>query len=96
MPYGTVSGFTEIELLSDECPSIILVFPIPSLSMESNRDPTFQNNGYVVFLRNTVSEDSVHLNNHNHYHKEVYKPYMDYIHKVMHGFDNDVTVEVSD
>ena len=57
--------------------------------MERNIDPTCQKNGYVVFLRNTVSEESVHLKNHEHYHKEVYKPCMDYIHKVINGFDND-------
>ena len=39
---------------------------------------------------------SVHLKNNENYHKEVYKPYMDYICKVMHGFDNDEKVEVSD
>ena len=47
-------------------------------------------------MRNTVSEESVHLKNHENYHKEVYKPCMDYIRKVMHGFDNDKKVEVSD
>ena len=57
--------------------------------MERSRYPTCQKNGYVVFLRTTVSEESVHLNNHDHYHKKVYKPFMDYIRKVMHGFDND-------
>ena len=96
MTYGTVSGFIEREIISNECPSIILVFPIQGISMERNRDTTFQKNGYVVFLRNTVSEDSVHLNNHKHYDKELYNPCMDYIYKVMHGFDNDITVEVSD
>ena len=43
---------------------------------------------------NTVSEESGHLKNHEHYHKEVYNPYMYYICKVMYGFDNDVIVEV--
>ena len=62
--------------------------------MEMNRDTTFKNNEYVVFMRNTVSEESVHLNNHEHYHKEVYKPCMDYICKVMHVFDNDKKVEL--
>ena len=64
--------------------------------MERNRDPTCQKNGYVVFLRNTVSEESVNLKNHEHNYKEVYKPCMDYICKVMHGFDNYEKVEVSD
>ena len=31
--------------------------------MEMNRDPNCQKNGYIVFLRNIVSEESVHLNN---------------------------------
>ena len=57
--------------------------------MEINIDPTFQNNGYVLFLKNTVSEESIHLKNHEHYDKEVYKPCIDYIHKVMYGFYND-------
>ena len=47
-------------------------------------------------MRNTVSEESVNLKNHEHYQKEVYKPCVDYIGKVMHGFDNDKKVEVSD
>ena len=64
--------------------------------MERNRDPNFQKNGYVVFMRNIVPEESVHLNYHDRYHKEVYKPCMDYICKVMHGFDNDRKLEVSD
>ena len=64
--------------------------------MDSNRYPTCQKHGYVVFLRNTVSDESVHLKNHDHYHKELYRPCMYYIRKVMHGFDNDGTVEVSD
>ena len=52
----------------------------------------FQKNGYVVFLRNTVPEESFNLNNCEHYHKEVYKPCMYYIQKVMHRFDNDEKV----
>ena len=64
--------------------------------MERNRDPTCQKNGYVVFLRNTVPEESVHLNNCENYQKEVYNSCMDYISKVMHGSDPDGTVEVSD
>ena len=47
-------------------------------------------------MRNTVSEESVNLKNHEHYHREVYKPCMDYIGKVMHGFANDKKVVVSD
>ena len=31
--------------------------------MEMNRDPNCQRYGYIVFLRNNVSEESVHLNN---------------------------------
>ena len=88
-PYVTVSGLTEIELPSNECSSGILVVPIPGISIESNRGPTFQKSGYALFMINTVSDESVHLNNHEHYHKEVYKPCMDYICMVMHGFDND-------
>ena len=38
---------------------------------------------------NTVPEESIHLNNYENYHKEVYKKCMDYIRKVMHEFDND-------
>ena len=64
--------------------------------MERNRDPTCQNNRYVVFLRNTISAESVHLKNHENYHKELYKPFIYYILKVMHGFDHDGTVAVSD
>ena len=56
--------------------------------MERNMDPTFQENGYVLFTRNTVSKESVHLKNHEHYHKEVHNPCMDYICKVMNEFDN--------
>ena len=67
--YVTVSGLTERELPSNECPSGIIVVPVPVISMERNRDPTFYNNGYVVFLINTVSEESIHLNNHENYHK---------------------------
>ena len=93
--YVTVSGFIEIELPSNECPSVIIVVSIPGISMERSRDTTCQKNGYVVFLRNTVSEESFHLKNHYHYHKEVYKPCMDYIRKVMHGSYNDEKVEVS-
>ena len=54
-PYVTLSGFTERDLLSNGCPSVIIVVPIPGISMERNRDSTFQKNGYVVFMRNTVS-----------------------------------------
>ena len=64
--------------------------------MERSRDPNCQKNGYVVFMRNTVSEKSVCLKNHENYHKELYKLCMDYICKVMHGFDNDERLEVSD
>ena len=88
-PYVEVSGFTERELPSNERPSGILVVPIPAISMERNRDPTSKKNGYVVFLRNNVSDEYFHLKNHEHYHKEVYKTCMDCIRKVMHGFDND-------
>ena len=56
--------------------------------MERIRDPTCQKNGYVEFLKNTISEESVHLKNHEYYHKEVYNSCMNYICKVMHGFDN--------
>ena len=68
-PYFTVSGLTEIELPSNERPSGILVFPTPVLSMESNRETTFQNDGCVVFLINNISKEAVHLKNHEHYHK---------------------------
>ena len=72
--YVIVSGLTEIELPSNECTSGIIVVTIPGISMENSRDTTCQKNGYVVFMRNTVSEASVHLKNHEHYQKEVYKP----------------------
>ena len=88
-PCVTVSGVIERELPSNECPSGIIFVPVPGIFMEINRDPTCQNNGYVLFMKNTVSEDYVHLNNHEHYYKEVYKPCMGYICKVMHEFDND-------
>ena len=88
-PCVKVSVLTEREIPSNECPSEILVVPIPGLSMEMNRDPTFKKHGYVVFLRNNVSDESTHLKNHEHYHKEVYKPCMGYIRKVMHISDND-------
>ena len=88
-PYVAVSGLTEIELQSNECPSGIIVVPVRGISMESNRYPNCQKNGYVVFMINTVPEESFHLNNHDPYHKEVYNSCMDYICKVMHGFDND-------
>ena len=91
-PYVTVSGLTERGLPSNECPSGILVVSVPGLSMEWKRGKTCQNNGYVVFMRNTVSGESFHLKNHEHYHKEIYKPCMDYIHKVIHGFDKDGTL----
>ena len=94
--YVTVSGQTEIELPSNECPYEVIFVPIPGLSMERNRYPTFQKHGCVVFLINTVSEESIHLKNREHYHKEVYNPCMEYIHKVMHIFDNYGKVEVSD
>ena len=87
-PYVTVSGLTEIDLHSNECLYGIIVVPIPGISMERNRDPNFQKNGYVAFLINTVSEEYIHLKNHDHYHKELYKPCVDYICKVMHVFDN--------
>ena len=69
-PYVTVSGFIKRELPSDEFPSGILDVPIPVISMERNRYTTCQKNGYVAFLRNTVSEYSVHLKNLENYHKE--------------------------
>ena len=67
--YGTVSWLIERELPSNEFPYVIHFVPIPGLPTERNRDSTFQKNVYVLFLRNTVSEESVHLNNHEHYHK---------------------------
>ena len=60
--------------------------------MARNRNPTCQKNGYVVFIRNIVPEESVHLNSHGHYNKEVYNPFIYYIRKVMHVFDNDKKV----
>ena len=87
--YITVSGLTDRGLPSNECPYGILVVPIPDISVERNRYPTCQNNGYVVFIINTVSGESVHLKNHEHYNKEVYTPCMYYICKVIHIFDND-------
>ena len=74
----------------------ILAVPIPGIYTQNNRDPTFQKNEYVIFMRNTVPEEYVHLKNHEHYHKEVYNPCMDYIRKLMHGFDNDKILELSD
>ena len=47
--YVTASGLTERELPSNEYPSGIIGVPIPGLSIEKYRDPTFQNNGYVIF-----------------------------------------------
>ena len=70
-PYVTVSIFTERELPSNDCPYGIRVVPIPGLSVERNRDPTYYNNGYIIFLENNVSEDSVRLKNHENYHKEI-------------------------
>ena len=67
--YFIVSGLKERKLTSNEFPSGILVVPIPGISMERNRDPTFQKNGYVIFMSNTVTEESFHLNNHEHYQK---------------------------
>ena len=67
--YLTVSGLTERDLTSNECSSGIMVVSIPGISMERSRDPTCQNNGYVVFMRNTVSEDPFYLKNHDNYHK---------------------------
>ena len=60
-PYVKLSGLTERYLPPNEFPYVILVVPIPGLSMERNRYPTCQKNGYVVFLRNTVSEEYIHL-----------------------------------
>eukprot|EP00957_Ditylum_brightwellii_P119556 9122229-Ditylum_brightwellii.AAC.1 len=37
---------------------------IAGLCMERNRDPSCEKVGYVIFLRNTRSEESVHLHNH--------------------------------
>ena len=56
-PHVKVSVLTERYLPSNECPSGILVVTIPVLSMERNRYPTFHKNGYVIFLRNAVSEE---------------------------------------
>ena len=64
--YVTVSGLTESNIPSNECLSGIIVVPIQVISMERNRDPNCQKNGYVVFLINTVSEESVHLKNNYH------------------------------
>ena len=63
-PYVSVSGLTERYIPSNECPSGITVIPIPGIFMESNRDPTFKNNGCVVFLINNVPEEFIHLKNH--------------------------------
>ena len=60
-PYVTMSGLEKKELPSNECPSGILVVSISGISMERNRDPTCQKNGYVVFMKKDVSEESVHL-----------------------------------
>ena len=55
----------------------------------------FRRMDFVIFMRNTVPEEYVHLNNHEHYHKEVYNPCMDYIRKLIHGFDDDKILELS-
>ena len=68
-PYATVSVLRKIELPSNEFTSGIIVVTIPGIFMERNRDPNFHKNGYVVFMRNTVSEESFNLKNHEHHHK---------------------------
>ena len=43
-----------------------------------------------------MSEESVHLKNHLHYHNEVYKPKINAIRKAMHAFDVYLNKEVPD
>ena len=93
-PYVTVSGLSERELPQKNCPSGILTVPIPGLCMECNRDPRCEKVGHVIFLCNTVSEESIHLKNHEHYHKEVYRPCVNNIRKTVHGYSASETSKV--
>ena len=62
--------------------------------MERARDLECQKKGYLVLLQNGVSLESVHLKNHEHYHREVYKPSINSIRKTMHGCDVENVDEV--
>mmetsp|Transcript_17665 Transcript_17665/g.25949 ORF Transcript_17665/g.25949 Transcript_17665/m.25949 type:complete len:148 (-) Transcript_17665:2604-3047(-) len=93
-PYVTVSGLTARDLPPKSCPSGILPVPIPGLCMERSKDPSCEKVGYLMLLRSDVSLESVHLRNHTHYHKNVYKPCMNEVRKHTHQFDIDTEKEV--
>eukprot|EP00957_Ditylum_brightwellii_P045691 3467171-Ditylum_brightwellii.AAC.1 len=95
-PYIIVTGLTERELPKDECPSGIFKVPMPGLCMEWNHDPTCNDIGYAVFSRNTVSEELVHLKNHEHYHNDLYKPTINAIRNSTHKFDVEVSEDMPD
>eukprot|EP00957_Ditylum_brightwellii_P016633 1251043-Ditylum_brightwellii.AAC.1 len=55
--------------------------------MERNRDLTCENVGYVVLLHHTFSDESVHLQNHESYRKEISRKGVNRIRKVSLGFE---------
>jgi hypothetical protein len=94
--YVSVSGLSERKFPRNTCPSRIKIVKIPGLCIERNRDVTCNKPGYVVLLRNDVSEESVHLRNHEFYQKEVYRSTVKNIRKDIHNFEMDNITEIPD
>ena len=77
--YATVYGLTEEELNTATCPSGVLTIPVPGLCYGGSQDCANQTVGYLVFLRNTSSNDNISTDQRNHiqYRNDVFLPWVE-------------------